>query len=193
VFTPTAAGTYTYNVIATNEFGCSASASVTITVVDVRCGSKNEKVLVCQKTGSSSNPNVQICISPNAVDAHLKKGSTLGTCVATTLNTLAVRETTGLTLSNTLEVSNKNSLSAYPNPFANLTTVSFKLITDEAKVSLDLYDLRGVKAATIYSGQAEAFKDYSFSFDGKSVPAGVYFFRLASSGSVLNFKVIVTQ
>ncbi|MFD2161777.1 LamG-like jellyroll fold domain-containing protein [Paradesertivirga mongoliensis] len=194
VFTPTAAGTYTFNVIATNEFGCTASSTVTITVLDVRCGSKNEKVLVCQKTGSGSNPWVQICISPNAVDAHLKKGSTLGTCGTTSSTTLASSpENETLTLSNSLNVSSKNSLTVYPNPFVSETTVSFTLISDAVKVSLDLYDLKGVRISNIYSGNAEAFRNYSFRFDGKSVPAGVYFFRLSGSGNALNFKVIVSQ
>lgn len=191
VFTPTSAGTYTFTVTATNEFGCTATTSVTISVIDVRCGNKNEKVLVCHKTGSAKNPWVQICISKNAVATHLKKGSTLGTCGSTA--TIAAVESADMSLEGSLSVSNKNTLSVYPNPFAGETTVTFNLVTDEAEVSLDLYDLKGVKVAHIYSGRAEAFKSYSFMFDGKSVPAGVYFFRLTGSGSALNFKVIVSQ
>jgi tetrahydromethanopterin S-methyltransferase subunit E len=38
-------------------------------------------VAVCHKTGSASNPSSQVCIAPNAVEAHLRKGATLGACV----------------------------------------------------------------------------------------------------------------
>jgi hypothetical protein len=51
------------------------------------------------------------------------------------------------------------------------------------------YDLKGVKIANIYSGRADALKDYSFTFDGKYVPAGVYFFRLTGSGNALNLRL----
>ncbi|HEY0670056.1 MAG TPA: family 10 glycosylhydrolase, partial [Sphingobacteriaceae bacterium] len=43
-FTPSAAGNYTFSVLATNEYGCTATASVTITVIDARCD--NNKVVV---------------------------------------------------------------------------------------------------------------------------------------------------
>lgn len=86
VFTPVQAGTYTFNVLVTSEYGCQASTSVTITVIDVRCGNKGDKVLVCHNTGSGSNPYVQICISANAVATQLAKGGILGTCQTMTVN-----------------------------------------------------------------------------------------------------------
>jgi hypothetical protein len=195
IFTPSAAGSYTFNVIATNEFGCSASTSVTITVIDVRCGNKNDKVLVCHKTGSTKNPWVQICISPNAVDTHLRNGSTLGTCGSTTSSgaLASVTESSNLSLTSSLNVVQKSTLAVYPNPFAGQSAVSFTLVNNEAKVSLDLYDLKGVKIANIYSGKADAFKEYSFSFDGSTIPSGTYFFRLTGNKEVLNFKVIANQ
>ena len=75
-FTPTAAGSYTFAVQASNQNACSAAGSVTIPVIDARCGGGN-KVKVCKKAGQSSH---EICVSPNAVPAHLKKDATLGSC-----------------------------------------------------------------------------------------------------------------
>jgi len=75
-FTPTAAGSYTFAVQASNQNACSAAGSVTIPVIDARCGDGN-KVKVCKKAGHSSH---EICVSPNAVPAHLKKDATLGSC-----------------------------------------------------------------------------------------------------------------
>jgi hypothetical protein len=192
VFTPSAAGSYTFNVVATNEFGCTSSASITITVVDVRCGNKNDKVLVCQKTGSAKNPYVQICIAPSAVNAHLVKGSSLGTCGSST-SAIAAVQSSELSLGGNLTVSQSSSLTVYPNPIVGQSTVTFTLAADEANVSLDFYDLRGVRIKNIYTGKAEALKEYSFSFDGSVVPVGTYFFRVSGSKAALNFKVLVTQ
>ncbi|MGB9988976.1 family 10 glycosylhydrolase [Massilia sp. SM-13] len=77
-FTPAAAGSYTIAVQASNQNACSAAGSVTIPVIDARCGGGN-KVKVCKKAGQSSH---EICVSPSAVPAHLKKDATLGSCGA---------------------------------------------------------------------------------------------------------------
>jgi uncharacterized lipoprotein YddW (UPF0748 family) len=77
-FAPSAAGTFSFTVQATNQNACSAASSVTIPVIDARCG--GDKVKVCKKSGGSSH---EICVSPNAVPAHLKKdGGVLGSCGA---------------------------------------------------------------------------------------------------------------
>ncbi|MCC2956333.1 family 10 glycosylhydrolase [Massilia sp. IC2-477] len=77
-FAPTAAGSFSFTAQAASPESCFAQASATVNVIDARCG--NDKVLVCHKTGSKSNPSTQVCVSPNAVPAHLKKGSVLGAC-----------------------------------------------------------------------------------------------------------------
>ncbi|UGQ44845.1 family 10 glycosylhydrolase [Massilia endophytica] len=77
-FTPAAAGTYSFTVQATNQNACSAAGSVTIPVIDARCG--GDKVKVCKKSGGTSH---EICVAPSAVPAHLKKdGGVLGSCGA---------------------------------------------------------------------------------------------------------------
>lgn len=76
-FAPTAAGSFSFTAQAASPEGCFA-ATVTVPVIDARCG--DDKVLVCHKTGSGSNPSNQVCVSSNAVKAHLKKGSALGVC-----------------------------------------------------------------------------------------------------------------
>ncbi|MBQ5949511.1 family 10 glycosylhydrolase [Massilia sp. ST3] len=78
-FTPAAAGSFSFVVQAASPQGCYAQAGVTVAVIDARCG--EGKVAVCHKTGSSTNPSNQVCIAPNAVEAHLKKGASLGACI----------------------------------------------------------------------------------------------------------------
>ena len=77
-YVPTAAGTFAFKVSAINQNGCSAEATVSVPVVDARC--ENDKVMLCKTTGSSTNPATQLCVSANAVPAHLRSGATLGAC-----------------------------------------------------------------------------------------------------------------
>lgn len=86
--------TTTYTVTVTDANGCTGTASKTIFVVDVRCGTKMDKVEVCQvPPGNPSNAH-GICISPNAVAAHLNKGSYLGACRDNSI-TVAARSING--------------------------------------------------------------------------------------------------
>ncbi|QOL49355.1 family 10 glycosylhydrolase [Massilia litorea] len=75
-FTPTAAGSYTFTVQAFSENGCPAVASVTVPVIDARCG--DGKVAVCHKPGQGSAGT--ICVAPGAVQAFIAKGETPGAC-----------------------------------------------------------------------------------------------------------------
>ncbi|HEY5801683.1 MAG TPA: family 10 glycosylhydrolase, partial [Burkholderiaceae bacterium] len=75
-FVASAAGTFNFTVQAQNQYGCVAPAAVSVTVIDAVC--QGDKVNVCQKTGNGAGH--QVCVSPNAVPAKLKQGSTLGMC-----------------------------------------------------------------------------------------------------------------
>lgn len=70
----------TYIVSFTDSTGCTASDTVEITVIDVRCGSNNDKVMVCHiPPGNPANAH-SICISTHGVPAHLAHGCSLGNC-----------------------------------------------------------------------------------------------------------------
>jgi len=78
-FAPTGAGTFALTAQAISANGCPAPASVTVSVIDARCG--NGKVAVCHKPDSAgSGRSVDICVSPNAVPAKLRQGDSLGNC-----------------------------------------------------------------------------------------------------------------
>jgi len=83
-FTATSAGSFTFAAQAASPEACFAQAAATVKVIDARCGNGN-KVLVCHtkgSAGSGGNPSTQICVSPNAVQAHVRRGSTVGACGA---------------------------------------------------------------------------------------------------------------
>lgn len=79
-FAPSAAGSFSFTAQAASPESCFAQATATVNVIDARCG--EGKVMVCNKTGSEGNPGAQVCVSPNAVPAFLKKGSALGACAS---------------------------------------------------------------------------------------------------------------
>jgi hypothetical protein len=69
-----------YWVTITDSTLCSSTDTVTVTVVDVRCGHDSTKVLVCHIPPGDPSDAHTICISPNAVPAHLAHGDVLGGC-----------------------------------------------------------------------------------------------------------------
>lgn len=88
LFTPVAGGSYTFNVVVTNKYGCSVKQSIAICVKDIRERDRygnltnSGKVYVCHlPPGNPSNVQT-ICISVNAVPAHvpLHGGDMLGSC-----------------------------------------------------------------------------------------------------------------
>ncbi len=69
-----------YMVTITDSVACSSSDTVTVTVVDARCGHDSTKVLVCHIPPGDPLDAHTICISPHAVPAHLAHGDHLGEC-----------------------------------------------------------------------------------------------------------------
>jgi endoglucanase len=65
----------------------------------------------------------------------------------------------------------------YPNPFNPQTTITYSL-PRESTVTLRVYDLIGREVATLVHNERKAAGSYAVSFDGASLPSGVYFYRL---------------
>lgn len=83
------ATTTTYTVTVTDGRGCTSSADITVNVIDVSCGNNGNKVLLCHYPNGNPNNPQNICISPNAVPAHLGNHGLdhLGPCSNPCLNT----------------------------------------------------------------------------------------------------------
>ncbi|HYG38153.1 MAG TPA: Ig-like domain-containing protein [Cytophagales bacterium] len=129
VFTPLAAGTYTFTVKATNEDNCAATADVTINVIDVRCGNgkKMDKVIV-------SHGRKELCISANAVKAHLSHGDKLGTIGGNSANARTIIEN---------PESEDAGFILFPNPSKD--GLSIKSSLDLEGASLQIMDVYGIK------------------------------------------------
>ena len=205
VFTPTAGGYYTFNVLVTNKYGCTTSATISICVKDIRevdkKGKFTGKVFICHAPPGNPSNNNTLSISVNAVASHLSQHSEdrLGSCsdapCAAPSNMMMSNNSTdgAATKEGKIELSLQNTeLVAYPNPFSQNTTVSFKLPYTEEVAVLEMYDMRGVKIQSLFNGSANANQTYEVKFNGQEISAGSYTFRLITSKEVKIFKVVMS-
>jgi large repetitive protein len=176
--------TTVYTVTVTDQFGCTTTASFTVEVIDVRCGNKNDKVLVCQKTGSASNPMVQICIAPAAVATHLANGSTLGSCNNQTMMV------TGQPKKASQIKEEDASVAVYPNPAQrkfNLRLRDFK----QGKVLIVITDANGKTVLT--KEETVSYKTEDVTIDMSAFANGIYNVRVSGEKGVKNTRVVIAR
>ncbi len=70
------------------------------------------------------------------------------------------------------------TLGSYPNPFSASTRIDYAL-SEARNVRLDVFDTLGRHVVTLAEGFHPAGR-YSARFDAKNLPAGAYFYRIAS-------------
>ncbi|MGC9332229.1 MAG: T9SS type A sorting domain-containing protein [Bacteroidales bacterium] len=151
------------------RYGCTSFVTQTIDVVNVKCGKNNNKILVCHTPpGNPENPQT-ICISPNAVPAHLAHGDCVGKC-------LEIQPKSMMNEDNRRDI---ELFSAYPNPFKNSTVLSF-ILSEESHVLLQIYNCTGQKVATLFNNTAKAGKEYRAEFNTSDLDEGMYIAILKS-------------
>ncbi len=116
-----------YTVTVTDGNNCTASAEVTVIVADVRCGNKNDKVLVCHN-------GKEMCLTPNAVAGHLDHGDKLGSCPTGTNARIGFETSESVPF--------QLALRAYPNPTTHMVKVEIQSQV-AGPVQLDLLDMLG--------------------------------------------------
>jgi hypothetical protein len=167
-------------VLVTDSKGCKASDCFHIYSEDARCfagGSTNPKVIICHKTGSTSNPWVQICIAQSAVPAHLavNMGDYVGKCVSG-----AHKEDDGdaqLGITNTDAIS---ALKAYPNPFNDKLNIEFTLAED-SKVKLEVFNVEGQLLGVLFEGDVKAAELHKAEFNALGIAKGMVVYRLQTA------------
>jgi hypothetical protein len=165
VVCPTATTTYTLKV--TDANGCSRTDDVMVFVNDVRCGSKMDKVLVCHH-------GEQICISPDAVPAHLNHGDVLGSCSQTSGRIKTNKQIEA-------PIPHQFNLSNYPNPFRSTTKIVYELPFD-GRVSIKIYDLHGREIATVVNEDKKP-GTYRADFNSGNISGGVYYYKIIVSSA----------
>jgi hypothetical protein len=178
---PSMPGSYTYTVTVTDSKGCKTTASKTITVVDARCGNKNDKVIVCQVPPGNPGNAHTICISADAVATHLANGSYLGACTTGNVTTRAeLTEETMVT----------PGILLYPNPNKGDFRISLKDIK-LTKGEITILDGRGnvVERKNVQLGE----NAQSINMSLKKLSPGMYYVRVVGENGPKTVKFIILR
>jgi hypothetical protein len=167
---PTVSTTYTLTVTQAN--GCVAGAAITVNVADVRCGNKMDKVIVCHNAGD--NKTVEICVSPNAVPAHLAHGDKLGYCDSNVLKSATIPE---------------SFMNIYPNPSTRDASLEF-MVDEDVYTTIDLFDLAGNHLMSVFNEKACARVTYQVIVPRQK--AGAYLVKM-KKGNASEIKKLVFQ
>lgn len=166
---PTVTTTYTLTV--TDSKGCTAATTVTVNVLDVRCGNLLgvQLVTVCHEIvaivgGVEVHTQEQLCV-PVAVAATMlaTTNTCLGGCAARLEQTTHVAEVT-------------NALIAYPNPASDVVNLDIRL-TEETPVSIRITDMLGKVVAVQNLNGIEGRNNWEWdtkNMEGAPVTTGSY-------------------
>ncbi|GAA4328835.1 hypothetical protein GCM10023184_18930 [Flaviaesturariibacter amylovorans] len=195
-FAPTSAGNYTIVLTAVSPSGCSASTSTVVEVLDVRCGNKLEKVVLCKRTGSGTNSFVELCVGAAAVEAHLTQGATLGTCTqangATTKTTQLVGADSPLAKhgERAIPVDEEKKddvpIVIYPNPTQGVFSVKVEDRKD-LPYRFILFDALGRQIKSASMQQNPKTSGVSFDLEGRT--PGLYFLYVSDGKNVWVRKI----
>jgi hypothetical protein len=186
LFTPPAAGQFTYAAQATNQYGCNASSTVTLKVVDVRCGIFNRGIQVC-RWGQT------LCVPAITVPVFQLLGYSLGACNEVPRNGLITgvdARDMPVTMPGSFEKVNASlTLTLAPNPASQQVQLQFS--TEGQAYSIALFDLYGKQLAVLDKGNGSG--QHAFSYNVNHLAAGVYIVKLATAGKIVTQKLIVSH
>ena len=79
----------------------------------------------------------------------------------------------------------------FPNPFHDITRISFRIMADHENVCLKVYDINGNQVATLAEGEQEHGL-HTVTWDARSEP-GVYYFVLQSGDAMIARKSVLVK
>lgn len=162
-----------YIVTVTDASSHSAQDTVKVNVIDIRCGNNNKKVLVCHKGNT-------ICISPNAVPAHLEHGDYLGECTNNGITGIFLDKPKDFVL-----------YTNFPNPFNATTRIKFDLPV-ASNVKLSIYDLTGREVSKLINAYLKV-GTYCFDWNANEFSSGIYFYKFESNNFTKVMKMILVK
>jgi hypothetical protein len=135
--------------------------------VQITCGKKGDKILVCHKGKKT------LCINKSDTAAHLAHGDVLGEC-STTTNTITAREEQPAAGSNVMPANFK--VNVIPNPAAISTKLFYELPFD-GRVSIAIYDVLGRRITTLVDANKPA-GFHNAEFNVATLHNGMYYYRI---------------
>jgi hypothetical protein len=141
---------------------------------------------------ASGRDSLELDIPANTVSVTLSATLRSGGQVFTDRRILMVPQvTTGVERSELLPVIcvlHQN----HPNPFGPITTISFTL-SRETAVTLVVADMLGREVAHLCDRERQRAGMHSVMFDGRTLPPGVYIYRLEAANSVQIRKMVLMR
>ncbi len=139
---------------------------MSVQVIDVRCGNKNDKVQLCHN-------GKELCVAPSAVAAHLAHGDKLGKCSdAPCQGSGAARIGVAEELS---DLPVELAVEVYPNPASGAVTLRVRTSVSGAG-SVEVLDLTGravqSRAVELRAG------DNELPLNMAAQPSGLYILRV---------------
>jgi hypothetical protein len=122
--------TTTYTVTITDAAKCTTTCAVTIYVVDVRCGKKNNRISICHK-------NCPMCVLVCRVPIHLRHGDKLGACPVE--NSLITQSATQMVTKETVITQAK----VFPNPAKNYLVLQMQQDKNTMNANIRISDITG--------------------------------------------------
>ena len=153
---PTTSTTYTVTV--TDAAGCSVVAHTRVCVIDVRCGNKLDKVLVCHCPPGNPDKCKTLCLTKSEVHSHLHHGDLLGPCG---IDHSCTDQKADLIPDLSAISEEDPGIEAYPNPFTHSSVISFP-VNETGKVVVCLSNHMGQTVSTVFEGDLEEGDDYQF-------------------------------
>lgn len=174
---PTQTTTYTFMV--TDANGCTMGATATVYVVDARCGNnpRNPKVLVCKVPPGNRGRAHEICVSPNAVPAHLATGSYVGPC----------NQNNSMSDGRIAAFEPGKEMLVYPNPSSDLFNIQIQ--PDEATdVRIEVYDMKGKLVYAEFVPFGGGAEQHQINLEGEAT--GMYMLRVMYADQVHQERIV---
>ena len=83
-------------------------------------------------------------------------------------------------------------IQAYPNPFENKTTIEYSL-QEETQVTINIYNLQGVKILTIINNELHPSGIFQVDFFAKNLNQGIYICSLRTMKAIKTSKLIISK
>lgn len=135
-----------------------------------------KKVLVCHYPPGNPENVQEICISQNAVAAHLAHGCRIGSCDR-------VDDTRLMDPSMYTET---EFVTVYPNPFS--TNLNIEMVFEDAtQAEVAIYDVKGTLVARPFNGMTDS--SLILDYNTESLATGMYIVRVLTPKNVHTFKM----
>ncbi len=92
-----------------------------------------------------------------------------------------------------VDVDDKITATAYPNPFKSEVTIQFTFATAMPSVVVEVFNANGSLVSTLFNGSANADELYQLKFKGDHLPQGVYIYRINTTDRIYYNKLLLMK